>query len=392
MRRVAIARCGSARTAGPRPAAYELLGLIETAALDGVKVKRLKPKRLARALAQAGRGKPEDIAKAEIAVSSGYAAYVKAMRAAPRAAMIYESAALAPAVPTTLAALQAAAAAPSLEAHVGRIGWMHPLYAPVRRALAEPQRLPGERAALAANLARIRALPAMVARRYVLVDAAGAMLWLYENGKPAGSMRVIVGKPGEQTPMIAGFLRYAIHKPYWNVPEDLVRSRIATNVLDKGEQYLRDSGYELFDGWEDSAPRARFAEVDWPAVAAGRRELRVRQLPGPANFMGRVKFMFGNQQGIYLHDTPDKALLREADRHLSSGCVRLENAGTFHRWLFARPLPSRVRGVEQRADLAEPVPVYITYLTAFPEQGGIAFRNDPYGRDGVTSRMAAAAK
>ena len=105
--------------------------------------------------------------------------------------------------------------------------------------------------------------------------------------------------------------------------------------------------------------------------------------------MGKVKFMFPNPQGIYLHDTPDMHLMKLDERQLSSGCVRLEDAGRMHRWLMGKPLPAKVKEAEQMVDLPEPVPIYITYLTAFPEGMQIAFRDDPYGLDGGV-RLAAA--
>lgn len=104
--------------------------------------------------------------------------------------------------------------------------------------------------------------------------------------------------------------------------------------------------------------------------------------------MGKVKFEFPNAYGIYLHDTPDRHLLREDQRQLSSGCVRLEDAGKLHRWLMGKPLPNRLRDPEQIVQLPEIVPIYITYLTAKPEGKTIAFRDDPYSLDGV--QLAAA--
>jgi murein L,D-transpeptidase YcbB/YkuD len=99
--------------------------------------------------------------------------------------------------------------------------------------------------------------------------------------------------------------------------------------------------------------------------------------------MGKVKFEFPNAQGIYLHDTPDRQLLRLDERQLSSGCVRLEDAGRMHRWLMGEALPGRVREAEKVVPLPEMVPIYITYLTAIPDGQAIAFREDPYGRDGL---------
>jgi murein L,D-transpeptidase YcbB/YkuD len=97
--------------------------------------------------------------------------------------------------------------------------------------------------------------------------------------------------------------------------------------------------------------------------------------------MGRVKFMLPNDLGVYLHDTPLRDLFAGADRRQSSGCIRLEDAQRLGRWLFQGAMPRPSGAAEQRVDLPEPVPVYITYLTALPSRGGIVFRPDTYGRD-----------
>jgi murein L,D-transpeptidase YcbB/YkuD len=223
-------------------------------------------------------------------------------------------------------------------------------------------------------------------RRYILVDAAAARLWMYENGRVRDTMKVIVGKPSEQTPAMAGLMRFAMVNPYWNIPPDLVRIRVAPGVLAKGVSFLKTKGYEVTADWSDNARALDPKAVDWKAVAAGRQELPVRQLPGRDNAMGKMKFMFPNDLGIYLHDTPEKALFAKPGRRFSSGCVRVEDAPRLARWLFGRPLAARSKAPEQRVDLPEPVPVYITYFTAAPEGQTIAFRPDVYNRD--RARMA----
>ena len=134
----------------------------------------------------------------------------------------------------------------------------------------------------------------------------------------------------------------------------------------------------------DWTPQARTLDprrVDWRAVAAGRRLVNLRQTPGAHNMMGRIKFMMPNDLGVYLHDTPHRDLLRRDDRHLSSGCVRLEDAQRLGRWLFGGAVPRASGAPEQQVDLPEPVPVYIAYFTALPSRGGVVFQNDSYGRD-----------
>src|SRR3546814_5062600 len=97
---------------------------------------------------------------------------------------------------------------------------------------------------------RARVLPGPWTR-HVIVDAVTARLWLYNSGKMQGTMRVVVGKPTEQTPMLAGMMRYAIFNPYWNVPSDLVQRRIAPKVLRSEEhtselQSLMRISYAVF--------------------------------------------------------------------------------------------------------------------------------------------------
>lgn len=367
----------------PSGAASMLMHHLRTAQFDGINSRKLRWNRVTKQVDRARRGDADDIAKAEVALSAAFAAYVRAMRGADHDQMIYESPALAPVVPTMHAALDAAAGASDLEAYVAEFRWMHPLYAPMREAMEDPRFSEAQRRQIWSNLARIRAIPAMPQGRHILVDTASARLWMYEDGRPVDSMKVVVGKPELQTPMMAGFVRAAVLNPYWNIPDDLVQGTIAANVLDKGLGYMRSGRYQVLADWRPDADVVDPATIDWAAVHSGHSRVHVRQLPGGDNFMGKVKFVFPNAQGIFLHDTPDKHLLREDARQLSSGCVRLEDAAKMHRWLMGEPLPARVREAEQVVPLPEMVPVYITYLTAMPQGQTIAFHSDPYGRDGV---------
>ena len=367
----------------PNQAAEALYALIATAQFDGLSRRALQADRLRGYLKRARRGDADDLAKAEIAFSKTFVAYVQGTRATRDAGMSYQNNLLAPIVPSANAALSAAAAAPSLERYVDDMMWMHPFYNDLRDALAARELGREDTELVQLNLERARAIPANPAARYVLVDTAGARLYMFEGGRIIDSMKVVVGKPSEPTPMIAGLLSNAVLNPYWNVPPDLVQSRIAWNVNKNGIGYLKAKGYQTLSDFSDKPKILNPAKIDWKAVEAGARELRVRQLPGKANFMGKVKFNFPNSQGIYLHDTPDKALLKEEVRFASSGCVRLEDAPRLGAWLFGKMPVAKKGGVEQVVPLAQPVPVYITYLTAAPSDGRIVFRDDLYNRDGA---------
>jgi murein L,D-transpeptidase YcbB/YkuD len=237
---------------------------------------------------------------------------------------------------------------------------------------------------LITNLDRLRALPAEPGERYVVVNAAEAALTAYDRGAPVKRMRVIVGRPETPTPMMAGLIQYVVLDPYWNIPLDLVRNDIAPAVLRNGPSSLDRRGMEALSDWSPSARRLAPADIDWPAVASGQNPLRVRQRPGPHNMMGRVKFMLPNDLGIYLHDTPLRALFDRDRRTLSAGCVRLEDARWLAQWLSGIEI-ARAPGqpADQRVDLRRPVPLFIIYQTASPRPGGgLVFLPDVYGRDG----------
>jgi murein L,D-transpeptidase YcbB/YkuD len=233
-----------------------------------------------------------------------------------------------------------------------------------------------------ANLQRARLLPPPATSRFILVNPAAGKLWLYDAEIAKKSMRVVVGKRETQTPMMAGLLRYIVFNPYWEVPEDLVRSSIAPKVLRQGLSALSADHLQALSDWSDEAAPLDPAQIDWAAVAAGRQEVRVRQQPAGDNRMGAVKFMLPNELGIYLHDTPNKAAFMGPQRLLSAGCVRLERASDLVAWLLGQPVGDVASlGVDDRVDLREPTAVYITYLTAAPGPAGVTFYPDVYGRD-----------
>jgi murein L,D-transpeptidase YcbB/YkuD len=234
------------------------------------------------------------------------------------------------------------------------------------------------------NMERALRLPTSEDRgRYIMIDAGAAQLHMYEDGKRVDSMRVIVGNAQTQTPMMAAQLRYVSLNPYWNVPPELVVSIVAKNVLEQGLTYITDRDYQVLSDWTDDATPIDPATIDWAAVAAGKKDVRVRRGPGPWNSMGQVKFMLPNDLGIYLHDVPEpsKAAFASDDRWISNGCVRVEDAKRLERWLFRGDVPSPSGTPDERVDLPRPVPVYMTYLTAAPTADGVAFRPDPYNRD-----------
>lgn len=200
--------------------------------------------------------------------------------------------------------------------------------------------------------------------RFVLVDAGSAQLFMIEDGRVRDTMRVIVGKPSAATPTVKSTIYDATLNPYWHVPTDLARTIIAPRVLKDGASYLRERGYQVLSNFGEGAREIPASSVNWEAVAEGRDQVFVRQLPGPANSMGEMKFAFANSEGIYLHDTPRKELFNEPERKLSAGCVRLEDADRLASWLLGRDPAQASAAPEQKVPLPKPVPITITYLEA----------------------------
>ena len=363
-------------------AAPQLIALLSSAAIDGLNPQKYFTAQLTESLQKArAKNKRKDIERADEALSEAFVAYVRDLRQDPGVGITWVDPQLKPTPPTPLAALLEASAAPSLSNYVRDMGWMHPFYGELRKAIAEHQYSDDEkREVLELNLKRARILPAGK-QRYVLVNAAQQRLFMYEDGKPIGDMVVVVGQTKYPTPMLAAYIRYAALNPYWYVPPDLAWDDVGQFVKKQGFGYFEKMGYEQVSDWSKNAQVLDATKIDWDAVRTGKTEILLRQKPGPENFMGRIKFMFPNQFGVYLHDNPRRNLFKESVRYFSGGCVRLEDAWRLSKWLFHRELTWEGAGTEEPVMLDQPVPVYITYMTAVPDGQSIAYYDDAYGRD-----------
>ena len=222
--------------------------------------------------------------------------------------------------------------------------------------------------------------------RYIVVDSGAAEVYLFDRDRVVDGMRAIVGAPETRTPMMAVLMSNARVDPYWNVPPELIRSLTAKRVLKDGVSYLKNFHYEVLSDWTNNAVKLDPKQVDWKKVAAGKSDIRVRQLPGPWNSMGEMKFEMPNDYGIFLHDTPRKELFNAENRWISNGCVRLEDYKRFATWLFGR-VPQGRSGYEEVVSLPQKVPVFMTYLTVAPRGNGVQFRPDPYGFDDLAIRQ-----
>jgi murein L,D-transpeptidase YcbB/YkuD len=369
--------------AGPESsAARELIGILDRAPLDGLDSGPAIAAEARTLVARAQTGDPAALASADRLLSTAWVLYVQALQRPP-SGVVYADSWVRPRQQSAMQILTQAAGASSLPAYVRKVSEVNPLYAQLRdTAWTQMQQNGGQiDPRVLTSLDRVREHPFQ--DRYIIVDTAAARLYMIDNGQIAGSMKVIVGKadPGTQTPLLASTIYYATLNPYWHVSPDLVRSLIAKNVLEQGLGYLKLHGYQVMPADPNDDTLLDPAKVDWQAVADGQLQVRVRELPGPGNSMGHIKFGFPNKYDIYLHDTPVKSLFAQDDRDLSHGCIRLQDAERLGAWMLGHEPKADSHDPELNVPLPTPVPIYVTYLTAQANDGQLSYVDDIYGLD-----------
>ena len=214
---------------------------------------------------------------------------------------------------------------------------------------------------------------------------------MFENGQPVDSMKVIVGTSEFPTPLIASMIYYVTLNPYWNAPDHWSKRRSPRMSSGRASAISRARGYEVMADWTDKSAVIPPDQIDWKAVAAGKKQIRVRQKPGPSNFMAKMKIPFPNGEDIYLHDTPTKSLFRQStagpEQRLrpARGCQALRPlADGRHDPVASSTDP------ELQIQLKQAMPIYLTYLTAQPSNGKVTYPADFYGWDkSAISRVAA---
>src|SRR5262245_6570175 len=250
-------------------------------------------------------------------------------------------------------------------------------------------------AQLRLNLHRLRELTAQrVEDRYVLVNVAAFQLEAVEHYQVELRHRVIAGKPERQTPTVRATIKAINFYPYWRVPESVAHLDLIPRLV-KEPDYLAKEQIRVFTG-SYNGPEINPANIDWRLADAGK--LRFRQDPGPQNALGLLRLDMPNEHGVYMHDTPMKALFNQRARAFSAGCVRVQDVFALAEWVARYEpgweQPGRVRetldaGRAFDLNLTRPVPVYFTYITAWAEpSGAIQFRPDLYRRDGLHDLVA----
>lgn len=242
-------------------------------------------------------------------------------------------------------------------------------------------------AQIAANMERWRWVPRALERRHIAVNIAAAQLQAVEDGKVTMATRVIVGKPTNKTYSFRAVISSVTLNPPWNVPASIATKEILPE-LRKNPGYLIANRLKIVGGgFAPGSPEQDGIGIDWRRYKSFPYQLR--QIPGPENSLGRVKFNMPNEHDIYLHDTPSRNLFARSKRTFSHGCVRVQDPVKLAALVLDKPAltPEKLQemidqGETQILNLAKPVPIYLFYFSAWvDEDGAIHFRDDVYGYD-----------
>jgi murein L,D-transpeptidase YcbB/YkuD len=245
---------------------------------------------------------------------------------------------------------------------------------------------------------RMRWLPHLGERAFVAVNIPMFRLWGWdsvpETGAPAFGMGVIVGKALDtRTPVFLEEMKHLIFQPYWNVPKSILQKEILP-ILRRDPGYLARQDMEIVDGQGDDAKPVAATSDNLRLLA--QEKLRLRQRPGAKNALGQVKFMFPNDENVYLHSTPAPELFGRARRDFSHGCVRVEDPVALAQWaLKDQPEWTREKILAAMngkpslvVPLTRPIRVVLYYVTAtvIPGEDSIHFVEDIYNQDPVLDK------
>jgi len=227
------------------------------------------------------------------------------------------------------------------------------------------------------NMERWRWLPrqlgaASIGDAYVILNIPDFTLKVMQNGAQVWTTKVVTGKPGTHaTPLLTETMKFITVNPTWNVPPSIIYNEYLP-ALQQDPNVLTRMGLKL--------ERARDGSI------------HISQPPGEANALGRIRFNFPNKFLVYQHDTPDKNLFARDERAFSHGCMRVQNPDQYAATLLNITMPNehytpeKIRGMYGRSEIdlkfPTPIPVNITYQTAFVDDAGkLQIRKDLYGRD-----------
>ncbi len=243
---------------------------------------------------------------------------------------------------------------------------------------------------LIVNMERLRWIEDEKPERFIVVNIPSATLWAVDNGKVSFEMPVVVGRKKRETPSFVTNIHGVRFNPTWTVPPTIKEEDILPQ-LQKDPAYLSGKGMELYDGYGKNSVTLDPFVVDWENVTkAELHGLRMVQVAGDHNPLGRIRVLMPNSHNVYLHDTNHKELFVRSNRYKSSGCVRLEDPEKValfalekrKNWSEKRMYTTLGKGKTTDVYTPERIPVYLLYYTTWlGEKSQIIYGLDIYGHD-----------
>jgi murein L,D-transpeptidase YcbB/YkuD len=237
---------------------------------------------------------------------------------------------------------------------------------------------------LIANMEEWRWMPADLGNYYIMVNIPEFKFRVVSDGKVIHEERIVSGRPDAQSPIFSETMKTVVIQPRWNVP-DSIKIKELLPGLRSGADPLRRQGLVM----EYNGRKVDPYNVNWSRTDI--RSFNVYQPPGGGNALGVVKFLFPNKHAVYLHDTPSKSLFNEPVRAFSHGCMRVRNPVTLAELILGKDKGWDKEKVddlvkngpeEKEVNLDHPVPVHVTYFTAWAnDDGQVLMFDDVYGHE-----------
>ena len=246
------------------------------------------------------------------------------------------------------------------------------------------------------NLDRMRAPGQHFEPRHLIANIPSQEVKVIEDGKVTFYTKSIFGKVQRKSPTLSSVIHTVKLNPDWTAPykiaaiDEVKRQR-------KDPNFLSSHGFTIYDG---SGNVVSPSSINWESAGPGNFPYTLKQAPGPENALGPVKFDFPNEHAVFLHGTPTVSLFAKQDRFFSSGCVRTETPVDLAEfmlkddpdWPRSRIDAVLKTGKTTLVKLQNPLPVHITYMTAWVDEAGIMqFRKDAYDYDDLPKLPASVA-
>lgn len=212
-----------------------------------------------------------------------------------------------------------------------------------------------------------------------------------------------------ETPMLFSKINSIQANPVWNIPVSIAQSEIYW-MARKDRYYLSNSNINVY--YKDKLI-GEPDTINWSRYSRDKLPFKFKQGSGGGNALGKFKFIFDNGSSIYLHDTNNKNGFNLSNRAISHGCVRVEKPLEFAEKLVGDsytydklraevdlpPVDSThnkwyKKRMAAKADTTKSfqlkpawfgpkkaVPLIITYITAWAQNGKIEYRPDVYQMD-----------